>query len=460
MLGLELDGVAAEASLPGHVDDDAGSLQPVEVKPAKPAKDAQQKKLTETQIASLLRTHKKCVACLEYLEKSSFQNSQGKCKSCFNVHRGLVRLATTQGVSEDLEELKKENEKAFHAVLRAYQKERDRSRRQSSKIKFAVQTYMTEMRSSHGVYAAAEGEMMWEGEYLEYAKSAKMGFRSRSEAEGLWSSYVEDPSVPRDQKGPRGVMRLWIKTRDVINRYASTSEDRVLQKAERLGKNPKEATLQARQKMVMGAGQRYNPKRKVRHELIAEVVEIDISSRDVCVETSVNHTTGRGAINSTPKEVSIGSLAVCPCPPLRDFVPPLDLYCDSVQEDSEGIESCRNFGTDGYNATQQIAIAIAMHAPCLAEKVYVTYFSVVAIFPTGDDDGLFEEHMEKATHAFARAGTEALEGDGILGIDLASVMSAKGDKKRKRSTEDSEGLIQIVVQNTSPLIRPSGTNFF
>eukprot|EP00971_Amphidinium_carterae_P209158 4149286-Amphidinium_carterae.1 len=221
MLGLEADGVGIAPSVGGDSQDHSVSPEKLpEKKPVKatPPKELQQKKkLTEAQIQTLLRTHRKCTMCLDYLDKGMFQSGQSKCKTCFNVHRGLVRLAATQGVAEELEELKKENEKAFAAVCRSYQKERDRSKRQCGKIKFAVQTYMVEMRSSHGLWAAEEGEMMWEGEWLEHAKSAKMGFRSRSESEQMWQEFVEDPSVPRDNKGPRGVMRLWVKTRDVIH---------------------------------------------------------------------------------------------------------------------------------------------------------------------------------------------------------------------------------------------------
>ena len=58
--------------------------------------------------------------------------------------------------------------------------------------------------------------MMWEGEYMEFAKTAKAGYLSKQESEHNWSTWLADMAVVRDNDGPRGYLRLWVKTKDSI----------------------------------------------------------------------------------------------------------------------------------------------------------------------------------------------------------------------------------------------------
>ena len=48
-------------------------------------------------------------------------------------------------------------------------------------------------------------EMMWEAEFLEFAKSAKGGFLTDSEARTMWQRFLDDPDVDQDDDGPMGL---------------------------------------------------------------------------------------------------------------------------------------------------------------------------------------------------------------------------------------------------------------
>eukprot|EP00971_Amphidinium_carterae_P109429 2166914-Amphidinium_carterae.1 len=95
---------------------------------------------------------------------------------------------------------------------------------------------MHEYRTRQGSHASEEGEMMWQGEFYEFWKRPKMGYLSQQEAEALWEQYEGDANLPKDNRGPRGFLRA--------------SEEKVLQRSERLGKDPKAAALDLRMQML------------------------------------------------------------------------------------------------------------------------------------------------------------------------------------------------------------------
>ena len=95
--------------------------------------------------------------------------------------------------------------------------------------------------------------MMWQGEWLEEARKTKYGNLTREEAEALWEKWLKDDKVPRDDKGPRGFIRLWVKTRDQISYFDELSKQKSLNAEEKLGKNPGEAALNARRNFLTGS---------------------------------------------------------------------------------------------------------------------------------------------------------------------------------------------------------------
>ena len=218
-----------------------------------PSSEKTRRAVSDAEVASLMRTHKKCVQCASWLEKAKeFHQGQSKCKECYNVARGLQRLAENQGMRQELDKMAESDGKLHAAILKQYAKDRDRAKKAALRLKFSIQTFVVEYRSRVGQYVAEEGEFMWEGEFYEFAKTAKMGFRTRAESEKMWQEFLDDASLPKDFAGPRGYRRVWIKTRDVLHRYADTSQDKLLRKEERLGKNPKQAVVDSRMQMMAG----------------------------------------------------------------------------------------------------------------------------------------------------------------------------------------------------------------
>ena len=60
--------------------------------------------------------------------------------------------------------------------------------------------------------------MLWEGACLEWAKGAKAGLLRATAAKTNWAPWEREMTVARDSEGPRGYLRLSVKTKDnVIN---------------------------------------------------------------------------------------------------------------------------------------------------------------------------------------------------------------------------------------------------
>lgn len=65
-----------------------------------------------------------------------------------------------------------------------------------------------------------------------------------------WASWMADPSVPRDKDGPRGFLRLWVKTRDKISLYQDVSKSQEFSKSQKLGKKASQEEIEAKIKQV------------------------------------------------------------------------------------------------------------------------------------------------------------------------------------------------------------------
>ena len=61
--------------------------------------------------------------------------------------------------------------------------------------------------------------MMWEREYLEEAQKTYMGNLTLEEAKRQWGEWVANPKHPRDDRGPRGFLRLEVPTGDYHKYY-------------------------------------------------------------------------------------------------------------------------------------------------------------------------------------------------------------------------------------------------
>lgn len=133
--------------------------------------------------------YKKCGACKKWKEPDGFAQSMSKCRTCFNNYRSLQRMAERQNYRSELDRLATEDSKTHDAVVKAFVREREKCQKDGSKLKFSMKTFYLEYRSRTGVRMEGEGEMMWEGEYMEWSKSAKAGFLSKAEAESNWAKW-------------------------------------------------------------------------------------------------------------------------------------------------------------------------------------------------------------------------------------------------------------------------------
>lgn len=181
-----------------------------------------------------------------------FNADQAKCKDCFNNLRSLRRIAETQKRAKQLSKMEEQDPKQHAALLKAFTKERESAKKSGDKIKFSIMGFKISYQSRKGVRGEAEGEMMWEGEYKEFAKAAKPGFLSEAEADANWTGWLNDKTVARDNKGPRNYLRLFVKVRDKVTEFEEMAKQKSLDKEEKLGKNASEAVLDNRMKFVYG----------------------------------------------------------------------------------------------------------------------------------------------------------------------------------------------------------------
>lgn len=197
---------------------------------------------------------KKCKDCAKWKDaKTDFNADQSRCKDCFNHDRSLTRMAERQGCKGTLAQMQRDDPKQHAAMLKAFIKERESSKKAGDKIKFSIKTFRVAYQSRDGVRGEELGEMMWEGEYMEFAKTAKAGFLSSQEAIANWQKWKEDESVARDNNGPRGYLRLYVKTGDRVVKFQEVGEQKELTQEEKLGKKPSEATLDNRMKFLAGS---------------------------------------------------------------------------------------------------------------------------------------------------------------------------------------------------------------
>ena len=195
---------------------------------------------------------KKCKVCSKWKELDEFNADQAKCKECFNNLRSLKRIAETQKCAKQLSKIEEQDPKQHAALLKAFTKERESCKKSGEKIKFSIMGFKISYQSREGVRGEAEGEMMWEGEYKEFAKTAKAGFLSEAEADANWKAWLNDKTVARDNKGPRNYLRLFVKVRDKVIDFEEMARQKSLDKEEKLGKNVSEAVLDNRMKFVYG----------------------------------------------------------------------------------------------------------------------------------------------------------------------------------------------------------------
>ena len=162
------------------------------------------------------------------------------------------RLCDSQHVRKTVDELQAKDKKLHSAILRSFQKAREGAQKAGSKIKFGIQGFIEEYKSSQGVRREEVGEMLWEGEWYELSRQAKFGHLSRSEAEKKWELWLEDDEVPKDLCGPHGYVRCWVKVKDQVVRYQDVEHSKKFRREEKLSKGASTETLNHRLRTALG----------------------------------------------------------------------------------------------------------------------------------------------------------------------------------------------------------------
>lgn len=202
-------------------------------------------------MAGLLEEHRKCKKCNKHKPENDYFAGHVVCKVCSNDIRAMRRMMRTQKCEEDIDKLKESQPKEYDAVVKAFLRSRESARKTENKTKFAFMSFIRTFRASTGTRREEDGEMMWEGEYIQWAKTAKAGFLSQAEAEAKWKKMVDDPDWPSDNDGPRGFKRVLVNTVTRVTHYDDVSKTQELKQEQKLGKNMSEEQLNAKLQQVM-----------------------------------------------------------------------------------------------------------------------------------------------------------------------------------------------------------------
>ena len=138
--------------------------------------------------------------------------------------KALRRTAVSQGHKEFLEKVQQDEEE-FRSLCQEFKKER-LSTKKGCTVRFALGVWKDRYSQRSGTRVEREGEMMWHGEFLEFCRTAKMGWLTPEESEAKWQALVQDPKTKRDRDGPRGFLRVRVPVRDTVNQFDEGSHER------------------------------------------------------------------------------------------------------------------------------------------------------------------------------------------------------------------------------------------
>ena len=118
-------------------------------------------------------------------------------------------------------------------MFKAFIKDREQRLNASAHIKWSISEYIEELRSSRGCRLEHVGEFMWEGEYKEWAQTAKAGKLTLQERNANWKKWENGLTVPRDNDGPHKNLRLWVRTADRMTQFEEISKNKSLLRREK-----------------------------------------------------------------------------------------------------------------------------------------------------------------------------------------------------------------------------------
>ena len=133
---------------------------------------------SDSSSVSSLRT---CTDCAKSKESGTdFYPDQGRCKVCANNRRAWQRYVQVNKAEKTVQDLEQTDPKGGKSLFGAFCKARAVAEKDRSRVKFNINSYVERWRMEQGTQSSNEGEMMWEGEYLEWAKGAKAGYLTKA----------------------------------------------------------------------------------------------------------------------------------------------------------------------------------------------------------------------------------------------------------------------------------------
>jgi len=94
---------------------------------------------------------------------------------------------------------------------------------------FPMMVYREMIISKMTQQSMCQKKLMWEREYFAFAKKPKGGELTKTEMEANWASWLADPTIARDFEGPRGSVRLLVRTGDFVNSLEELTKQKELE---------------------------------------------------------------------------------------------------------------------------------------------------------------------------------------------------------------------------------------
>ena len=143
------------------------------------------------------KSNKRCTLCSRWLPDHLFPSNGWRCCECRNAYDRLAKQVIRENQQEFWEEIRNDAME-LKKLLRRYSE----SHIMYSKTQFDLGSYIKEFSATTNSRANAEGRMMWEGYFVQFAQTAKGGSYSEKEAMQRWHEMLGSPWVDKDNRGP------------------------------------------------------------------------------------------------------------------------------------------------------------------------------------------------------------------------------------------------------------------
>lgn len=148
--------------------------------------------------------------------------------------------------------LKATNPRHYEKLVKAYEKTYKES---EGKTKFSIMQFKRRLTKGSGSRSTGRGKMMWQREYVEEMEKTCHGNVEANESKTKWNLMTKDLSIKRDNKGPRGALRLRVSTGDYDSSFSEVGEEEEIELEELAVKKPESKDISgARQRLLEGGG--------------------------------------------------------------------------------------------------------------------------------------------------------------------------------------------------------------